>query len=110
MASTSNGWSFGYDANGNMNSYKGNSIGWTSYNLPSTINAAGQSSQFAYGPNRNRWRQIASYPTGIETTIYVGGILEKVVNGLPVFPSLVVRFPHPVELHCRRAVSARVRP
>ena len=78
VVSTSNGWSFGYDANGNMNSFKGNSISWTSYNLPSTINAAGQSSQFAYGPNRNRWRQIASYPSGTETTIYVGGILEKV--------------------------------
>ncbi|MGH8241770.1 MAG: FG-GAP-like repeat-containing protein [Steroidobacteraceae bacterium] len=78
VASTSNGWSFGYDANGNMNSYKGNSISWTSYNLPVTINGAGQSSQFAYGPNRNRWRQIAFYPSGTETTIYVGGILEKV--------------------------------
>lgn len=78
VISTSNGWSFGYDANGNMNSYKGNPIGWTSYNLPSTITAAGQSSQFAYGPNRNRWRQIATYPSGTETTIYVGGILEKV--------------------------------
>lgn len=78
MISTSNGWSFGYDANGNMNSYKGNTLGWTSYNLPSTITAAGQSSQFSYGPNRNRWRQIATYPSGTETTIYVGGILEKV--------------------------------
>jgi RHS repeat-associated protein len=78
VISTSKGWSFGYDANGNMNSYKGNTIAWTSYNLPSTINAAGQSSSFAYGPNRNRWRQVASYPSGTETTIYVGGILEKV--------------------------------
>lgn len=78
VISTSNGWTFGYDANGNMNSYKGNTIGWTSYNLPSSIAAAGQSSQFSYGPNRNRWRQIATYPTGTETTIYVGGILEKV--------------------------------
>jgi RHS repeat-associated protein len=75
---TSNGWSFGYDANGNMNSYKGNTIAWYSYNLPSTINGAGQSSQFWYGPNRNRWKQVATYPSGSETTIYVGGILEKV--------------------------------
>jgi RHS repeat-associated protein len=78
VVSTSNGWSFGYDANGNMTSYKGNSITWTSYNLPSSIAAAGQSSQFWYGPNRNRWKQLASYPSGTETTIYVGGILEKV--------------------------------
>ncbi|MGE0383050.1 MAG: RHS repeat domain-containing protein [Hyphomicrobium sp.] len=78
VISTSNGWSFGYDANGNMNSYKGNSIAWTSYNLPSAINGAGQSSQFWYGPNRNRWKQVATYPSGSETTIYVGGILEKV--------------------------------
>ncbi|MGE0030446.1 MAG: RHS repeat domain-containing protein [Steroidobacteraceae bacterium] len=78
VISTSNGWSFGYDANGNMNSYKGNSIAWYSYNLPATINGAGQSSQFWYGPNRNRWKQVATYPSGSETTIYVGGILEKV--------------------------------
>ncbi|MBX3703471.1 MAG: RHS repeat-associated core domain-containing protein [Steroidobacteraceae bacterium] len=78
VVSTSNGWSFGYDANGNMTSYKGNSITWTSYNLPSSIAAAGQSSQFWYGPNRNRWKQLASYPSGSETTIYVGGVLEKV--------------------------------
>ena len=78
VISTSNGWSFGYDANGNMNSYKGNAIAWTSYNLPGTINGAGQSSQFWYGPNRNRWKQVATYPSGSETTIYVGGILEKV--------------------------------
>lgn len=78
VISTSNGWTFGYDANGNMNSYKGNSITWYSYNLPATINAAGQSSQFWYGPNRNRWKQIGTYAGGTETTIYVGGILEKV--------------------------------
>jgi RHS repeat-associated protein len=78
VVSTSNGWSFGYDANGNMNSYKGNTIGWYSYNLPSVLNGAGQNSQFWYGPNRNRWKQVASYAGGGETTIYVGGILEKV--------------------------------
>jgi hypothetical protein len=80
VISTSNGWSFGYDADGNMSSYKGNTLGWTSYNLPSSITAAGQSSQFSHGPNRNRWRQIASYPTGTETTIHVGGILERVTD------------------------------
>jgi len=78
ISTSSNGGTYGYDANGNMNSYNGNSIAWTSYNLPSSINAAGQSSQFSYDPNRSRWRQIASYPTGTETTIYVGGLLEKV--------------------------------
>lgn len=78
VVSTGNGWNFGYDANGNMNSYKGNSITWTSYNLPSVINGAGQSSQFWYRPNRDRWKQVATYASGSETTIYVGGILEKV--------------------------------
>jgi len=78
VASTSNGWSFGYDANGNMTSYKGNTISWYSYDLPNTIVAAGQFSQFWYGPNRNRWKQVATYPSSTETTIYVGGILEKV--------------------------------
>jgi len=37
VTSTSNGWSFGYDLNGNMTSGRGATINWTSYNLPSSI-------------------------------------------------------------------------
>ena len=37
----------------------------------------GYQSQFAYGPDHQRWRQVASYQNGTETTHYVGGMLEK---------------------------------
>src|SRR5690606_26992403 len=56
-------------------------IGWTSYNLPAVVNdAGGYSAQFAYAPDRSRWRQVSSYAGGTETTIYVGGLLEKLTT------------------------------
>jgi len=69
------------DANGNMNVRNGASIGYTSYNLPSVINApGGYSSTISYGAFRNRFKQVAIGPQGTETTIYVAGLLEKVTN------------------------------
>jgi alkylated DNA nucleotide flippase Atl1 len=35
---------------------------------------------FAYGAVRSRWRQIAATAGVTETTIYVAGIVEKVVK------------------------------
>ena len=71
---------FGYDANGNMNRRGGASIGWYSYNLPSTIAAGGNSAAFWYGPARTRWKQVAVEGGISETTVYVGGLLEKVTR------------------------------
>ncbi|HJU38409.1 MAG TPA: toxin TcdB middle/N-terminal domain-containing protein, partial [Tahibacter sp.] len=74
--------SYGYDANGNMNSRWGSTISWYSYNLPNTINAPGSnSSQFFYAPDRSRWKQVASYAGTSEQTIYIGGLVEKVALG-----------------------------
>jgi RHS repeat-associated protein len=42
--------------------------------------AATVSSQFSYGPNRNYYKQVATYTNGTSTTVYVGGLLEKVTN------------------------------
>jgi RHS repeat-associated protein len=69
-----------YDANGNMTSRGGSAVSFTSYNLPALINGAGASSQFWYTPERRRWKQVAQSPAGTETTIYVGGQLEKVTR------------------------------
>jgi RHS repeat-associated protein len=67
-----------YDANGNMSSRGGQATTWFSYNLPNTINGgATVSSQFFYTPARARWKQVANYSGTTETTIYVGGLLEK---------------------------------
>ena len=73
------GFNFGYDANGNMTSRNGSSIGYTSYNLPSVINAGSSSSAISYGAFRNRYKQVSSGSVA-ETTIYVAGLLERVTR------------------------------
>jgi RHS repeat-associated protein len=79
--------SYCYDANGNMtrltNPRGSVSFWWTSYNQPSEItNVTGgtSSSQFFYNQNHQRYKQIASYSGAPETTFYVGGLLEKMIN------------------------------
>ncbi len=72
---------YGYDPNGNVVSRDGAAIAWTSYNLPSSIVAAGASSQFWYGPDRQRWKQVSTTGGIAETTIYAGGLLEKATRG-----------------------------
>jgi len=77
------GPSYTYDANGNATTLRNNALGinWTSFNHPSMINGAvGESVQFAYDQNHERWRAIYSGSSGTETTYFVGGLLEKVVT------------------------------
>ncbi len=69
--------SLAYDRNGNLVLRNGATQAWASYNLPSRVAKGGYQSQFAYGPDHQRWRQVASYQNGTETTHYVGGMLEK---------------------------------
>ncbi len=65
-----------------MTSRAGAPVSWTSMNLPSSIAGAGGSvSQFWYGPAGNRWKQVATQSGSSETTIYAGGLMEKVVRG-----------------------------
>ncbi len=80
VVSTSNGWSFGYDNNGNMTNVRGATMTWTSYNYVSQISNAGLTSDFYYSPNRGYFKQVATFSNGTATTIYVGGILEKVTT------------------------------
>jgi len=72
---------FTYDANGNQVTRDGASQAWATFNLPvqlaQPIGGTTHQSQFSYGPSHQRWRQIASYANGTETTLYVGGLLEK---------------------------------
>jgi RHS repeat-associated protein len=71
------GESFTYDRNGNLSTRNGLAQDWASFNLPTTLRKPGYQSQFAYGPDRERWRQVATYQNGTETTHYVGSLLEK---------------------------------
>jgi RHS repeat-associated protein len=76
--------SFCYDANGNTTAITAaglpyGSSTWTSYNQPSGINGPNSSSsQFFYNADHQRYKQIAAHNGTTETTIYVGGLLEKV--------------------------------
>jgi RHS repeat-associated protein len=73
---------YAYDANGNMQSRNGSGTTWYSYNLPHVIGqAGGNSTRFWYGPDRQRWKQVATQAGTTETTLYVGGLLEKVTKG-----------------------------
>jgi RHS repeat-associated protein len=81
VTSTSNGWSFGYDPNGNMTSGRGATITWTSFNYPASITSGTNTASFSYTPDRQYWRLVSNYASGgSATTIYVGGLLEKVTT------------------------------
>jgi RHS repeat-associated protein len=70
-----------YDANGNMTGRGGATIAWTSDNRPVSIaHSNGNSSQFSYGPDGNRWKQVAKHGSASETTIHAGELLEKVTR------------------------------
>lgn len=83
VTSTANGWSFGYDSNGNMTTGRGATINWTAQNLPSSITKGGLSSSFSYTPNLQYWKQDSVYSNGSSTTVYLGGLLEKVTTTSP---------------------------
>ncbi|MBS0614749.1 MAG: RHS repeat-associated core domain-containing protein, partial [Proteobacteria bacterium] len=71
-------WAISYDNNGNMKSRAGGSITSSSYNLPTMINYNGNSTAFSYNSDHQRWRQDANYGGNIETTHYIGGLLQTV--------------------------------
>ena len=73
--------SYAYDTNGNMTKRKGTAITWSADNLPlSIVGDGGSRSDFSYGPEGNRWRQVARHGTATETTTYAGGLFEKVTG------------------------------
>jgi RHS repeat-associated protein len=78
---TAGSWSMTYDANGNMITRAGGSISYYSFNLPNTISYSGNSTQFFYNASHQRWKQVASYSGTLETTHYIGGMLEIMTRG-----------------------------
>jgi RHS repeat-associated protein len=72
----------GYDANGNVTTINTQVQTWASYNLPTLLKrSATDQSQLFYGPEHQRWKQVAADASGTETTLYVGEMLEKVTKG-----------------------------
>jgi len=77
----SSAYTYSYDANGNAVSRNGYTVTWTSFNHPSQIDGAnGESVQFSYNQNHERWRAVYSGSAGTETTLFVGELLEKVLS------------------------------
>jgi RHS repeat-associated protein len=77
----STSYTYTYDANGNAITRNGQPVSWSSYNYPTGISSPGESVQFEYDPERQRWKTLYSGSSGLETTYHVGTLLEKVVNG-----------------------------
>ena len=79
---TAGGFAYAYDANGNVSSRNTLGLTWASYNLPTalqaTLGGGSYSSQFQYGPDHQRYQQLATYSNGTEVTYYAGGLFEKV--------------------------------
>ena len=74
----SSSFTYSYDGNGNVSARNGSTIGWTSYNYPSSVATSTESASFDYGPDRQRWRMIYSGPSGPETTYYSTPQFERV--------------------------------
>lgn len=77
----STSYTYTYDANGNAQTRNGYGITWTSYNYPSVINGPNKTLTFSYGPDRQRFKQIYTNGSTTETTMYIGGALEKITAG-----------------------------
>ncbi len=78
-------------------------ITWSSYNYPTSIAASDKTGseevQFNYGPDRQRWEQIYTGPSGTETTYYVGKKLEVVFNGTTTYRHYIYAGAEPVAVY-----------
>jgi RHS repeat-associated protein len=78
--------SYCYDANGNVERRGSDQITWYSYNLPKRINKGANYSEFFYGADGARYKQLSHtgtggpLPAGDETTVYVGAFFEVVTR------------------------------
>lgn len=76
----STAYEYAYDANGNMTSWTGEPITWTSYNYPSRIVGASSTFTFSYAPDRSVWLETETGGAG-NTTYRLGSPLMSIVRG-----------------------------
>jgi RHS repeat-associated protein len=94
--------SYGYDLNGNQTTRNGETVSWTSYNYPSHVPNGTKYHDYYYDANRQRWKQVYFNGTASETTIFVGGILEKhTANGITEYRHAINAGDQPVALYTR---------
>jgi RHS repeat-associated protein len=70
IALSGGGTSFVYDADGNMTAGNGRIIGYTSFDMPSTISQSAATDTFSYGPDHQRTTRTTS--TGITVELNPG--------------------------------------
>jgi len=69
------GVTYSYDANGNNElSSDGRTIKYTTFDKPYEISKGGHTVEFAYGPDRSRYRRIDTGADGVTTTRYIGSV------------------------------------
>ncbi len=73
-------FAYTYDQNGNVTSRDGYTVTWTSYNHPSSITSFGESVSFAYKQDHTRYSAVYNGSSGMETTYFIGDLLEKVIS------------------------------
>lgn len=76
----STAYEYTYDANGNMTSWAGEPITWTSYNYPTKISDTSDTFTFAYAPDRSVWLEVQTGGAGT-TTYRLGSPLMSIVVG-----------------------------
>ncbi len=69
-----------YDANGNVTTRNRREPKLGELRPADAARSDSYPSQFSYGPHHQRWKQVATYSNGTETTHYVGGLLDKVAT------------------------------
>jgi RHS repeat-associated protein len=73
-----------YDTKGNMTQRGQQSISYSVFNKPLTVSSATASTQFKYGPNRNRFYQRAEKDGQITQTRYYDNAYEIAIRGQQV--------------------------
>ncbi len=68
---------YNYDNNGNLLTGDGKTLSYNAFNKPLTVSKNGVTSNFYYGSDQMRYKQVKTgRPNGDETTFYVGGYEE----------------------------------
>ncbi len=71
------GNNYQYDQNGNVDDRDGESVSWTSFNKPETIDLAGGSYlRFSYGGDRRRYKKVSGGGSAPTQTTYYAGLTE----------------------------------
>jgi len=77
----STSYEYTYDANGNMTSWAGEPITWSSYNYPTKITGGSDSFTYSYAPDRSVWLEVQTGGAGASTYRLGSPLMSIVVGG-----------------------------